>query len=597
MNAELNPAEQASLISLSQIQQCIDNRHSFRLEAGAGAGKTYSLIESLKYIIKNKSAEFADKRVACITYTNVAKDEILNRTDNHPLIYADTIHAFCWELMQPFQANLRNIIGNNNRKWREKAQITPINNQQVKYEFGVMKLTDTELFLHHDDVTQCMSQLLQLPKFQKYLKSKFPIIFIDEYQDTDKDLANSLINGLIENNSGVLVGFFGDHWQKIYGKNACGLVNSPSGKIVEIEKNANFRSDKNIVACLNRIRDELPQNECDPTSQGIIKIFHSNNWVGERQTENHWKGDLPKEVAKEYIEQVKIRMLQDGWSLNNSEKTKILFLTNNLIATEQGFKNLADCFKYTDDYLKKSDPYIKFFLDILEPSILAFNEKNFGNVFQILGQKNPNLKCQSDKGKWAKHFDELTNIRQTSTVQNCLNKIKEANILSLPNSIKKKETQFAEILTKIQQEKTDFAEILTKTQQEKTDKDKEFQSKYLAFKAISYGEVIQLGEYIEEKTPFSTKHGVKGAEFDNVLVIFGRGWNQYDWEKLLLWMKNGVPNGEEEKFEKYRNLFYVCCSRAKHNLTLVFTQLLSEDSINKLKEIFGSENVLGDPFN
>ena len=106
-----------------------------------------------------------------------------------------------------------------------------------------------------------------------------------------------------------------------------------------------------------------------------------------------------------------------------------------------------------------------------------------------------------------------------------------------------------------------------------------------------------MGEYIEEKTPFSTKHGVKGAEFDNVLVIFGRGWNQYDWEKLLLWMENGVPNGEEEKFEKYRNLFYVCCSRAKHNLTLVFTQLLSEDSINKLKEIFGSENVLGDPLN
>ena len=583
MNIIANPAEQASLKSLNQIQECINNKNSFRLEAGAGAGKTYSLIESLKYIIKNKSAELADKRVACITYTNVAKDEILNRTDNHPLIYADTIHAFCWELIQPFQANLRNIIGNINKKWREKSKTIPINNQKVKYDFGVMKLTETELFLHHDDVTQCMSLLLQLPKFQKYLKSKFPIIFIDEYQDTDRYLANSFINYLIENNSGVLVGFFGDHWQKIYGKDACGLVNSPSGKIVEIEKNANFRSDKNIVACLNRIRDELPQNECDPNSKGIIKIFHSNNWNGERQTANHWKGDLPTEIAKEYIDQIKRRMRQDGWDLSNSEKTKILFLTNNLIATEQGFKNLADCFKYPDDYLKKSDPYIKFFLDVLEPSILAFNEKNFGNVFQILGQKNPHLKCQSDKGKWTKHFDELTNIRQTSTVQTFLNKITEANILSLPNSILKLETK--------------FEEIITKTQKEKTDKDIEFQSKYLAFKAISYDEVIQLGEYIEEKTPFSTKHGVKGAEFDNVLVIFGRGWNQYDWDKLLLWMENGVPNGEEEKFEKYRNLFYVCCSRAKHNLTLVFTQLLSEDSINKLKKIFGSENVLGDPLN
>ena len=103
MSVIANPAELASIKSLSQIQQCIDKKHSFRLEAGAGAGKTYSLIESLKYIIKNKSAELGDKRIACITYTNIAKDEILNRTDNNPLIYADTIHAFCWELIQPFQ--------------------------------------------------------------------------------------------------------------------------------------------------------------------------------------------------------------------------------------------------------------------------------------------------------------------------------------------------------------------------------------------------------------------------------------------------------------------------------------------------------------
>ncbi|WP_227557040.1 hypothetical protein [Acinetobacter johnsonii] len=83
---------------------------------------------------------------------------------------------------------------------------------------------------------------------------------------------------------------------------------------------------------MNRIRDELPQNECDPNSKGIIKIFHSNNWNGERQTANHWKGDLPTEIAKEYIDQIKRRMRQDGWDLSNSEKTKILFLTNNLIS-------------------------------------------------------------------------------------------------------------------------------------------------------------------------------------------------------------------------------------------------------------------------
>ncbi|HAV4218269.1 UvrD-helicase domain-containing protein [Acinetobacter baumannii] len=581
MNIENNPAEIASIESITRIKECIDSNKSFRLEAGAGAGKTYSLIESLKYIIINKADNLIDKRIACITYTNIAKEEILNRTDNHPLIYANTIHSFCWELIQPFQLNLRNIIVDLSDKWREKVQITALTNQQIKYDLGIMKISDTEAFLHHDDVIKCMSKLLSLPKFQKYLKTKFPIVFIDEYQDTDKNLANNLVNYLVENDSGVLVGFFGDHWQKIYGKNACGLINTPSGKIVEINKNANFRSDKNIVDCLNRIRKELPQNEYDPTSKGVVKIFHSNNWSGERQSLNHWQGDLPKEEAKNYIDQIKIRLIQDGWDFNNSSQTKILFLTNNLIATEQGFKNLADCFEYTDDYLKKNDPYLKFFLEVLEPIILAFNEKKFGKIFQILGTKKPNLLCQNDKSKWSNHFSELVNLRETGTIKDLIKLIAENNIIGFSASLERCENK--------------LSKLVQDAQIERNEDDNNFVTKVSKLYNIKYSEVISLGEYIEEKTPFSTKHGVKGAEFNNVFVVLGRGWNNYNWDQLLLWMKNGIPNGKEEAFERNRNLFYVCCSRAKHNLTLLFTQSLSSNSLLMLEEIFGAENITGDP--
>lgn len=581
MNIENNPAEIASIESITRIKECIDSNKSFRLEAGAGAGKTYSLIESLKYIISNKADNLIDKRIACITYTNIAKEEILNRTDNHPLIYANTIHSFCWELIQPFQLNLRNIIVDLSDKWREKVQITALTNQQIKYDLGIMKISDTEAFLHHDDVIKCMSKLLSLPKFQKYLKTKFPIVFIDEYQDTDKNLANNLVNYLVENDSGVLVGFFGDHWQKIYGKNACGLINTPSGKIVEINKNANFRSDKNIVDCLNRIRKELPQNEYDPTSKGVVKIFHSNNWSGERQSLNHWQGDLPKEEAKNYIDQIKIRLIQDGWDFNNSSQTKILFLTNNLIATEQGFKNLADCFEYTDDYLKKNDPYLKFFLEVLEPIILAFNEKKFGKIFQILGTKKPNLLCQNDKSKWSNHFSELVNLRETGTIKDLIKLIAENNIIGFSASLERCENK--------------LSKLVQDAQIERNEDDNNFVTKVSKLYNIKYSEVISLGEYIEEKTPFSTKHGVKGAEFNNVFVVLGRGWNNYNWDQLLLWMKNGIPNGKEEAFERNRNLFYVCCSRAKHNLTLLFTQSLSSNSLLMLEEIFGAENITGDP--
>ena len=152
---------------------------------------------------------------------------------------------------------------------------------------------------------------------------------------------------MIDNDAGVLIGLFGDHWQKIYGRDACGLIVSAQGNIVEIGKNANFRSDRNIVKCLNNMRPELPQHEFDPKSDGQILIYHSNSWAGERRTGGHWKGDLPEDIAHEYFEHVKGVMAADGWDFD-SENTKVLMLTNNVLAAEQGYKELADCFNYPE---------------------------------------------------------------------------------------------------------------------------------------------------------------------------------------------------------------------------------------------------------
>ena len=99
------------------------------------------------------------------------------------------------------------------------------------------------------------------------------------------------------------------------------------------------------------MRPELPQHESDVESEGNLSIFHSNFWAGERRTGGHWAGDLPEDVSHDYFERVKVKMIQEGWDFD-SKNTKILMLTNNVIASEQGYKELADCFKYSEDYLK-----------------------------------------------------------------------------------------------------------------------------------------------------------------------------------------------------------------------------------------------------
>lgn len=580
---QLNPAEEASVKALSKIFETLDNGSCFRLEAGAGAGKTYSLIESIKYLIEKKSNLLLRKeqKIACITYTNVAKNEILERTDHHPTIFADTIHAFCWSLLQEFQVKLKDLIPCLGERWNERIDKVGISNQIVKYDLGFPSIDDQFISLHHDDIVALMALMLNYQKFQRLLKNKFPIIFIDEYQDTDSELASSIVQNLIDNDSGIVVGLFGDHWQKIYGSSACGLIQSKKGKIIEIEKKANFRSDKNIVDCLNKLRPELPQAESDPASQGSIRVYHTNSWKGTRRGGAHWKGDLPEDDAKTFLNKVKEIIVSEGWNLSPKE-TKILMLTNNLIASEQKFNNLASCFNYTDDYLKKNDKYIQLFLDIVEPTATAYEQKEYGELFQICKRSYPRMKSQGDKRVWSNNLSKLINIRRTGSVGDVIDLLSECKTPPISSNVLSSEER--------------YKRLIAMSPEDLEESDLTFIRKIKTLREVDYQEVINLAHYIDEKTPFSTKHGVKGAQFDNVLVVFGRGWNHYNWNQMLEWFDDGCPNDKEEMFERNRNLFYVACSRAKHNLAILFTQELSANGLAKVENIFGVDNVIGDPF-
>ena len=86
--------------------------------------------------------------------------------------------------------------------------------------------------------------------------------------------------------------------------------------------------------------------------------------------------------------------------------------------------------------------------------------------------------------------------------------------------------------------------------------------------------------------PFSTQHKVKGAEFDNVLVILDNGkWNQYNFQNLF------TLSGNESVLKRTRKIFYVCCTRAKERLYVYYNQP-SNDIIVKAREWFGKENVI-----
>lgn len=90
------------------IEAYIKNFTSFCFNAGAGAGKTYTLVESIRYLLKNHLEELQknNQKIICITYTNVAQQEISERLGNSNTVIVSTIHEQLWKIIKKYQNEL-----------------------------------------------------------------------------------------------------------------------------------------------------------------------------------------------------------------------------------------------------------------------------------------------------------------------------------------------------------------------------------------------------------------------------------------------------------------------------------------------------------
>jgi len=129
-----------------QIFQCIDEYKDSIFNAGAGAGKTYALIESLKYIINTKGdrLNYHNQHVICITYTNVATNEIKERLGNTTLVKVSTIHERLWDLIKDYQKQLVQIhIEKLNEEINKINQELETESKFARYQ----NLSDKETFI------------------------------------------------------------------------------------------------------------------------------------------------------------------------------------------------------------------------------------------------------------------------------------------------------------------------------------------------------------------------------------------------------------------------------------------------------------------
>lgn len=556
--------EGANKIDL-QIINTLQQGQNFRVEAGAGSGKTYSLNKVIEWIQTNKWEEYRrkDQHVVCITYTNAAVDVIAGRLANDSFIIPSTIHSFAWNAIKQYQSTLIKLIRENETFQSTEGDF--FNIKEVQYTLGHRYNENGIMYLYHDDVIQLFAILLDNAKFRHVFSNKYPLILIDEYQDTLKPIIDRFIQYFISTKTGPQFGFFGDSWQTIYQSNkVCGLIQHKN--IIEIKKGANFRSAPRIVNLLNFIRPELPQQSAIDDFSGEVTVITCDDYMGIRRTDRNFKGDLPADELKKRLTNVIEYIKQNCISANENLKT--LMITHRVLAAQQGYNKLLDILG--NGLRDKEDPFLLFFMEQLEPIYQALETMDMQLLFDTLKLKRYPITKKSEKAQWKK-LKEALEIARGKASSDVLKTVFESKLIPISSKIE----GYYDLYLHAPETMYSGADVTIKD-----------------FLDIEYEQFLAAINYFHPEADFSTEHGVKGEEYDNVIFVISKGWNQYQFETYAPMIINGYPPAKETAYIRNRNLFYVCCSRPRKRLFFFISVPIDNTFQKFLSDLVGKKNIL-----
>lgn len=629
---------------VEEILLHIKQNHNFLLSGGAGSGKTYSLVQTLKQI----SILYPNAQIACITYTNAAAIEIMNRA-NIANLRVSTIHDFLWENISIFPNDLRltlvdlvNMEDSGIKKPNQDEVFLLSSDVAVQYKEYV-RLANGEI--SHDEVLVLANEMYKkYSKLCDILNDRYPFIFVDEYQDASPLVVDILLNYLQKSKHRNIIGFFGDSMQSIYDDKSVGDIEEyvSRGIVHKIEKEQNRRNPNAVIKLANKLRiDGLEQKE-------------SNDIDAPNMNEGKLKEGTAKFLFSQNIEVSSVKKSKwcEGWNFNDSKQTKELRLTHNLIASEAGFDELMQIYD--------NDPIFKFKKEFKK----AAEQKHYviaenATVDEVVKGMDWKYKKGVNEGK--QHLDVLLSENEVQTLYNYVKLwsyekfnqiymdkdsliddrvevagivVREAKRDYLIQHLFKiqdiiflyKNQMFNELLQKTQikivmnsdkAKLVDNIEKLISMENESIESVVDFadqvglcrkDDKFLSFvekneylywrvQQVKYGEFQNLYKYLEGYTPFSTQHKIKGLEYENVLVFLENGgWSNYNFEYLFNeHIFSTLSKSKQETYprilKRTKKLFYVCVTRAKGNL-VVFYPNPTEGVLEGAIELFGEENCI-----
>lgn len=564
-------------------------RKSFFLFAGAGSGKTHSLVHLLKKIRDSigKNLLLRGKNVAVITYTNAATDEIINRLDYSPIFHVSTIHSFVWDVIKYYQTDIKKLycgyivkdmeaLSKKLDETKSKTTKTYLSNvEKLKYQKErLVKAQTIEKFVYnpngsnpeynalkHAEVIKISAQMIIENKMlQQIIAQQYPILLIDESQDTKKELVDAFFE-IQKNFANIFtLGLLGDQKQRIYADGKENIESIIPAGWEKPVKSMNYRSAKRIIQLANTIGKDIDihaeQRSREGADDGFVRLFVVQQRDG---------------INKDEVEQIVMNTMseytQDEKWKGEDADVKILTLEHMMAARRLGFDSFFASFskvsKYQMTFLQGSVSEIDFFTKEVLP--IAKSIKEDGRIaLEILKKYSPLLSRQNAEKPYelylrcreeAKKIAEIVN--GNSTIRTVVDEIIKSQLLIVPDVVRQAYSlKPSDIEDTIEEELRAWVEVMD----------------------LPIDMVHKYDNYVNHRSRFDTHQGVKGLEFDRVIVIIDDSESKgflFSYDKLFGVKdlsdrdKQNLSEGKETSIERTKRLFYVTCTRAKNSLAVV----------------------------
>ncbi len=594
--------------------------------AGAGSGKTRTLVARIQYLLEDKN--ISPFQILAVTFSNKASREMrerlaVNTQINVGALQVTTFHAFCAKVLRmeatylglsknftiyddgESQAIIKSILAKRGINQKELSPYTVAayidGLKNLGYYMGLARTEEIDKFaedkrlwdifidfegeLHRSNavdfgglITGVLNLFSSFPEVLRKYQQKYKYVLVDEYQDTNR-AQFLLIQQLSELHRNICV--VGDEDQSIYSWRGADIRNIlnyenvfPEAKLIKLEQN--YRSSKKIIEAASEV---IARNIA---RKG--KSMWTNNDEGDEIRIVECRDDR---AEAEYIGQQIKALHNEGVSL----KDIAVFYRNNAHS-----RTIEDALR-KEKFAYRVVAGIKFYdrkevKDMLSYMRVVVNKKDSLALTRIIntparGVGATSLRKLEDEAvrlqlslfelieKISDAPSEFKHLALSGKVQSAINQmvhlIQEVQILESKNhpptfSYEKllNESGYLEFL---RADKSYEGAARLENLEELMSAIKQFEESETEPTLVKFLETITLDSSSEESTgeliSLMTVHGSKGLEYPYVFLI-GAEDNIFPSYKSL---EIGPTAIEEE-----RRLFYVAMTRAMKQLTITFAQ-------------------------